>query len=150
MDNPSLSAAIVAEWGAALERAVEEAAATLLTADRDGIEQQLQDLSRRVLGPVVEQPVALRATAQPVEAPACPQCGAALRLVDSARDRHLQGLVGEYRLVRAYWPCAPCGQGAAPLDAALGIGPGALSPGLSRVACRLGIEEAFAPAAELL
>jgi hypothetical protein len=150
MDSPSLSETIVAEWGAAFVRAVGEAAPTLVTADLDGIEQHLQDLSRRVLGRVVEQTVATRAAAQPLDAPACPQCGAPLRLVDKERERHLQGLVGEYRLVRAYWHCAPCGQGHAPLDAALGIGPGALSPGLSRVACRLGIEEAFAPAAEIL
>ena len=80
----------------------------------------------------------------------CPRCTQPLRLVDAARARHLQGLVGEYALVRAYYHCAACSQGDAPLDAELGLGPGALSPGLSRVACRLGIEEAFAPAAEVL
>jgi hypothetical protein len=70
--------------------------------------------------------------------------------VEAARARHLQGLVGEYTLRRPYWHCPPCQQGAAPLDALLGIGAGALSPGLCRVACRLGIEEAFAPAAAIL
>jgi hypothetical protein len=150
MDSPRLSDAIVAEWGAAFVRAVGEVAPTLVTADLDGIERQLQDGSRRVLGRVVEQTVATRAAVPPLHAPSCPQCGASLRLVDQARERHLQGLVGEYRLVRAYWHCAPCGQGHAPLDEALGIGPGALSPGLGRVACRLGIEDAFAPAAEIL
>jgi hypothetical protein len=36
------------------------------------------------------------------------------------------------------------------LDERLGIGPGALSPGLARVACRVGIEAAFGSAAEIL
>jgi hypothetical protein len=95
MDSPRLSEAIVAEWGAAFVRAVGEVAPTLVTADLDGIERQLQDVSRRVLGRVVEQTVATRAAAQPLHSPSCPQCGASLRLVDKARERHLQGLVGE-------------------------------------------------------
>jgi hypothetical protein len=122
----------------------------LVTADLDGIEQQLQDLSRRVLGRVVEHTVAAIAAAQPVTRPACPQCARPLRLADPARARHLQGLVGEYTVVRPYWHCAACRRGTAPLDEHLGLGAGALSPGLSRVACRLGIEAAFAPTADAL
>jgi hypothetical protein len=150
MDRASLSDAIVEELGAVFVQALRAAGPGLVAADLDGIEQQLQALSRAVLGPVVEQTVAAIAAAQPAEPPRCAQCQQPLRLVEAARARHLQGLVGEYTLRRPYWHCPPCQQGAAPLAALLGIGAGALSPGLCRVACRLGIEEAFAPAAEIL
>jgi hypothetical protein len=150
MDSKPLSATIVQELGTHFVQALAEAGPRLVTADLDGMERQVQELGRRVLGQVVEQAVAAVAAAQPLHPPPCPQCQVPMRLVDEARARHLQGLVGEYRLVRPYWHCAPCHQGHAPLDEALGLGPGALSPGLSRVACRLGIEEAFAPAAEIL
>ena len=53
--------------------------------------------------------------------------------------RHLQGLVGDYTLHRAYYQCAGCGQGHAPLDARLGLGAGTLSPGLLRVASQAGL-----------
>ena len=122
----------------------------LVAADLDGMEQPGQAVGRRVLARVVEQSVAVVAAGRPQSPPVCPQCQGPTRLVDKARARHLQGLVGEYCLVRPYWHCAPCHQGYAPLDDVLGLGAGALSPGLSRVACRLGIEKAFAPAADIL
>ena len=150
MDSIPLSDAIVEELGAEFVRALRTAWPTLISTDLDGIEQQLQEIGRRVLGPVAEQTVAAMAAAQPAAPPPCPRCEQPLRLVEPARARHLQGLVGEYTLRRPYWHCAPCHQGAAPLDAVLGLGAGALSPGLGRVACRLGIEDAFAPAAEIL
>jgi hypothetical protein len=150
MDSGTLSEAIVQELGAHFVQALRQAGPTLVTTDLDGMEQQVQDVGRRVLARVVEQAVATVAAAPPLSPPACPQCQAPMQRVDEARERHLQGLVGEYRLVRPYWHCAACHQGRVPLDEVLGIGPGALSPGLSRVACRLGIEEAFAPAADIL
>jgi hypothetical protein len=150
MDRATLSDSIVEELGAVFVRALRAAAPALVATDLDGIEQQLQGLSRAVLGPVAEQTVAAIAAAQPSAPPRCAQCQQPMRLVEQARARHLQGLVGEYTLRRPYWHCAPCHQGAAPLDEVLGIGAGALSPGLCRVACRLGIEEAFGPGAEIL
>jgi len=41
-------------------------------------------------------------------------------------------------------------EGAVPIDEQLGLGTGALSPGLERVACRLGISDSFAEAADCL
>jgi hypothetical protein len=145
-----LSDAIVEELGAYFVSGLRQAAPALLTADLDGIEQQLQELSRRVLGRVVEHTVAAITAVQPPVPPPCPQCAGPMRLIDRARARHLQGLVGEYTLRRPYWHCARCHRGVAPLDEHLGLGAGALSPGLSRVACRLGIEDAFAPATDVL
>jgi hypothetical protein len=59
-------------------------------------------------------------------------------------------LVGDYQLVRAYYYCDRCSEGCIPLDERLGIGAGGFSPGLARVACRLGIEKSFAEAADAL
>jgi hypothetical protein len=76
--------------------------------------------------------------------------GGPLRLVETARSRFVQGLVGDVQLRRPYYHCAACRQGWAPLDRAWGLGSGALSPELTRVACRDGIEGAFAVGADLL
>jgi hypothetical protein len=57
-------------------------------------------------------------------------------------------LVGDYELQRAYYWCAACKEGAAPLDEALGLGPGTVSPGLMRVVARATVETSFAPAVE--
>jgi len=72
------------------------------------------------------------------------------------------GLVGDYTLCRAYYWCAACKRGTAPLDAALGLGPGEVSPGLARVVAGLdrrsaaergqcpgvAVDATFTPAAE--
>src|SRR5437764_1877567 len=110
------------------------------------MEQQLWQGGRAVFGPVVERAAAAQAAG--LERGACPACGGRLQSVDQARTRHLQGLVGDYTLHRAYYQCAGCGQGHAPLDARLGLGAGTLSPGLLRVVCREGIEGGFADTAE--
>jgi len=64
------------------------------------------------------------------------------------RPRPLVGLVGDYTLHRAYYWCAVCKRGAVPLDEALGLGPGDVSPGLARVVARTAVDATFTPAAE--
>src|SRR4051795_8652 len=150
MDSVLLSDAIVEDLGRGFVRALRTAWPTLVSTDLDGIEQQLQEIGRQVLGPVAEQTVAAIAAAQPLVPPPCARCEQPMRLVEPARARQLQGLVGEYTLRRPYWHCASCHQGAAPLHERLGLGAGALSPGLCRVACRLGIADAFSPATGIL
>lgn len=130
--------------------ALSQAGSALLEKDLDGIEQGLQDLARRVLSEVVERVVQEIAAREDASVPRCPTCHQPMRLVDRERVRQLQGLVGDYALRRPYFVCTGCPQGCAPLDARLGIGPGALSPGLARVACRLGIEDSFGEAADAL
>ncbi len=66
-----------------------------------------------------------------------------MRLVDAQRLRDLPGLVGDYKITRAYFVCDGCHRGAAPLDERLGLGGGALSPGLVLVACWFGIDDSF-------
>jgi hypothetical protein len=150
VDRAELSEAIVRELGELFVSELVQAGPELVAADLDGIEQGLQRLSRRVLGRVVEAVVTTIAAGQAVGRPSCGPCQRAMRAVDPARPRALQGLVGEYRVRRAYFVCDRCGHGVAPLDERLGLGPGALSPGLARVACRVGIEEGFGTAADLL
>jgi hypothetical protein len=146
----ALSEAIVEELGELFVSELREAGAALVAADLDGIEQGLQEVSRRVLGRVVEAVVATIAAQSTGERPSCGTCQHPMRLVDRARSRALQGLVGEYRVQRAYFACDGCGHGVSPLDERLGIGRGALSPGLARVACRVGIEDGFGTAVDLL
>jgi len=149
MDRGELSAAMIQDLGQVFAQALGEAAPTLATADLDGIERWLQAVGRRVLGQVVEQALAARA-ALPRERPPCPACGGRLRLVEQARRRDLQGLVGDYTLRRSTYSCYGCGQGHAPLDVEVGLGAGALSPGLARVVCRGGIDDSFDDATDLL
>ena len=150
MDRADLSEAIVRELGELFISELEQAGPGLVAADLDGIERGLQEVSRRVLGRVVEAVVAAIAAGQSAERPICGTCQQPMRAVDLGRPRALQGLVGDYRVRRAYFACDRCGHGVAPLDERLGIGSGALSPGLARVACRVGIEDGFGTAADLL
>ena len=64
------------------------------------------------------------------------------------RPRPLVGLVGDYDLHRAYYWCTTCGQSSVPLDEALGLGPGTVSPGLLRVVARATVDATFTPAVE--
>jgi len=146
MDRADLSAAIIQEMGAVFMAALAKALPAVLEADLAEMEQQLRQVGRAVFGPVVERVAAVREAAE--ERGVCPGCGGRLHRVDQARRRSLQGLVGDYALYRAYYQCAACGQGHAPLDTRLGLGAGSLSPGLLRVVCREGIEGGFADTVE--
>jgi hypothetical protein len=150
MDSENLSGTIIEELGEIFTTALTRAWPTLVSANLDGIEQTLQDVSRQVLGRVVEAVVAAEAAGALTEVPRCPTCALPLRLVERQRERHLQGLVGDYPLRRPYFACGRCHHGQAPLDAQLGLGSGALSPGLARGAGRLGLEESFGEAAAAL
>ncbi len=93
-----------------------EAAPTELSvADLDGIERRLQVVGRAVLGEVVERVLALRAAGEGTARVPCPHCGGAMRRVDQARRRDIQGVVGDYTLHRAYDLCDACRRGQAPL-----------------------------------
>lgn len=150
MDRAELSDAIIDDLGHLFVRVLKQHAATLVASDFDGIEQCLQEVGRQVFGPVVERTIAAVAATQGAERPTCPACHCAMRLVDADRPRDLQGLVGDYRITRAYFVCDDCHRGAAPLDERLGLGGGALSPGLQRVACWLGIDDSFQDGADAL
>lgn len=150
MDRAELSDSIIQEMGQLFVQELRQRAPELVKADPDGIEQRLQRLGQRVLGRVVEETMAAMERGRAAESPSCSHCHRPMRLVDEARSRSLRELVGDYRLVRAYFSWDRCRQGVYPLDEQLGIGPGLFSPGLARVACRLGIEQPSPQVAEAL
>ncbi len=148
MDRVDLPEDSIHEVGLLCEAALRAAAAELSVADLDGIERRLQAVGRAVLGAVVERVLALRAACEGRECVPCPHCEGAMRRVDLARTRDIQGVVGDYTLHRVYDLCDACRRGQAPLDARIGLGPGTLSPALLRAVCRLGSEASYAEAME--
>jgi hypothetical protein len=135
---------------AALARALERAGAALLAGDLGQMERAVQGLLRPVGAAIVEAAVAVRSQQGGHGRRACGGCGRRQRLVGSARPRRVAGLVGDYCLQRPYYHCRRCKRGEAPLDALLGLGSEACSPGLAQVVCRLGIEASFAQAVDLV
>ena len=76
MDRAELSGEIVRQLAEMFAAEVGRAAPTLMRADLDGIERQMQVLGRRVFGQVVEHIVAARAAAElTIAAPDCADCG---------------------------------------------------------------------------
>jgi len=143
MDRTELSEDSIHEVGTLFEAALREAAGEMSTDDLAGLERRLQAVGRTVLGQVVERVLALRAAREGGERRPCPHCGGPMRRVDRARERHIQGVVGDDTIRRPYDLCDACRRGQAPLDARIGLGPGALSPTLARAVCRLSIETSF-------
>ena len=76
----------------------------------------------------------------------CP-CGAKARFVEY-REKQLRTLLGSMRIRRAYYHCAHCRQGKAPLDATLDVIATSFSPGLRRLSCRVGAKDSFAVGSE--
>src|SRR5437588_2881177 len=99
MDRSELSEAIIHDLSTLFEAEVRAAGPALLAADLDGMEQRVQQLSRRVCGALLERVLTVRAEV-PAARPPCPVCGGLWRLVEQARGRHLQGLTGDMTLRR--------------------------------------------------
>jgi hypothetical protein len=59
-------------------------------------------------------------------------------------------LVGEVELARPSFYCVPCGQGFAPLDAALGVAPGRKQFDVQQAAAKLATEGPYETAQALL
>jgi hypothetical protein len=144
-------------WVATLEQAaqaavvavVRQVAAGGLAQDLGLLERAVQAGLRTVGSVVVEGLVAAQSRLVATAPGRCRQCGGPLRAV-GLRPRTLVGLVGEYRLVRPYYACRACGVPSAPVDTALGMGAGVLSPGVARLAAYEGSRHSFAEAAAAL
>ena len=121
MDRTELSSAIIQEMQALVGEALEAVVPALLTVDLATLEQRVQQVGRVILGGLVERVAAGQAQGLPRPA-RCPDCHGPLKRRE--RPRPLVGLVGDYTLHRAYYWCAACRRGTAPLDAALGLGAG--------------------------
>jgi hypothetical protein len=149
-DRAARVAALVSELTTVLQTAVAEHLERWEQAELDMIEPQVQQVFRQLGGVLLGGLARLRVAAQAAQAPVCAQCHGPVRLVERARPRFLQGLVGDVTVRRPYYHCAACQVGTAPLDAAWGLSSGALTPALARVVCRAGIESAFGQAADLV
>jgi len=145
MDRTELPSAIIQEMQGVVGEALEAIVPEVLTADLATLEQRVQQVGRVILGELIERVAAGQAQGLPRPA-RCPTCQGALKRRE--RPRPLVGLVGDYTLRRAYYWCAVCKRGAAPLDAALGLGLGDVSPGLARVVARVAVDATFTPAVE--
>jgi len=143
MDRTELSSAIIQEMQAVVGEALATMVPELLTADLATLEQRVQQVGRVILGGLIERVAAGHAQGLPRPA-RCPVCKGVLKRRERARS--LVGLVGDDTLCRAYYWCAACKQGAAPLDTALGLGAGTVSPGLTRVVARVAVDATFTPA----
>ena len=99
MDRTALSKAIIAEMEAVVRAGLEETVPALLDADLATMEQRVQQLGRVIFGRLIEVVAVQRDRGAP-QPLVCPGCGGALRR--RARPRHLQGVVGDYRLQRTY------------------------------------------------
>ena len=147
MDRTELSSAIIQEMQVLVGDALAAVVPALLTVDLATLEQQVQQVGRVILGGLVERVAAGQGQGLPRPA-RCPDCHGPLKRRE--RPRPLVGLVGDYTLHRAYYWCAACKRGTAPLDAALGLGPGDVSPGLARVVARAAVDATFTPAVDLM
>jgi len=145
MDRADLSSAIIQEMqgvgGAALETVVPE----MLTADLATLEQQAQAVGRVILGGLIERVARGHAPALPHPV-RCAACGGRVKRQERSRPR--VGLVGDDDLHRTSYWCTACGQSVVPLDEALGLGLGTVSPGLLRVVARATVDATFTLAVE--
>jgi hypothetical protein len=79
----------------------------------------------------------------------CPHCRESARFVEY-RPRTIQGLVGTFRLDRAYYHCRSCGRGIVPWDEVLRLSSQALSPGASEAICVAGAVDSFGESADVV
>jgi len=145
MNRADLSSASLQAMQSLVGEALEAVVPEMLTADLATLERQTQQVGRAILGGLIERVAAGHAQMLPRLA-RCAKCGGTVKRWE--RPRPLVGLVGDYTLRRTYYWCAVCKRGEAPLDAALGLGPGDISPGLTRVVARAAVDATFMPAAE--
>ncbi len=104
-----------------------------------------QELTGQLSTALIEQ--RYRAEQEQAHAP-CPQCGRQVA-ARGVVTRKVETLIGEVELARPYFYCVPCGQGFAPLDAALGVAPGRKQFDVQRAAAKLAAEVPYETAQAL-
>ncbi len=132
------------QWLDTLEEHVKEPNPTLEQLTR-AVWEARQELTGRLTEALVEQ--RYRAEQEQQYAP-CPQCGRGVAARGGV-TRTLETLVGEVELARSYFYCVPCGQGFAPVDAALGVAPGRKQFDMQQAAAKLTAEVPYETAQEL-
>jgi hypothetical protein len=104
-----------------------------------------QELTGQLTATLLEQRFAAEQAQR--QAP-CPQCGRVVQ-ARAVPTRTVETLVGKVEVARPYFYCLPCGQGFAPLEAALGLAAGRQQFDLQRAAARLTTEVPYETAREL-
>lgn len=82
------------------------------------------------------------------EPPLCPNGHG--RMECAQRDRQMEGVLGPFQYRRGSFRCLACRQTLALADQALGIGPGRLTPGLSRIVALHAVQDPFGHAARTI
>jgi uncharacterized protein UPF0236 len=135
----------VDHWLDALEEQVKEPKPTL-----EQLTRAVWELRQELTGSVTEALLEQRWRAEQAQTSApCPCCGHAIA-ARGVVSRRLETVVGKVELARPYFYCVPCGQGFAPLDAALGVAPGRTQFDVQRAAAKLTAEVPYETACELL
>lgn len=137
---------MAAELGAEVEALIGEGAAATL--DFEAVETA----ARRGALAVAARAVARRLNADHTDyagAQVPCRCGHPARYAGRRAKTFLTAL-GAMRLERAYYHCAPCGQGFCPRDRALGLAGASLSPAVTRMVGTVAALVSFAESSELL
>jgi hypothetical protein len=100
MDRTQRAAQVVAEASAVLQAGVAAHLERWDQADLGTIERPLQGLLRRVSGALLGTLAARRTAAPASQRPVCARCGGRLRLLETARSRYVQPLVGAVQVCR--------------------------------------------------
>jgi hypothetical protein len=116
--------------------------------DLEGLEGLVRDGVLAIGARMLQAGVVARGTGQSGPRHPC-ACGSAADF-EGYRTKGVQTVVGWLVLRRAYYACPACGHGHCPLDTALGLSRDSLSPGVRRLAGRLGALLPFAEAARTL
>ena len=146
--TPETFVTMMTERMAALARTLSDwvqAEARPLQEIEEQLVRVLHDLGQTMLAGLCQ----LAAPSRPAPAVACP-CGATARYV-RMRPATVTTVLGTMTITRAYYACAACRQGQAPLDAQLQVAAGGLSAGLTELLALLGAtQDSFAQATEVL
>jgi len=141
--RPAVLEEALAELAHLLARVSEAAEGDLAAAER-AVREGVLGIGARVLA------AGLAARGAGKAGPRAPcACGRGATF-EGYRRKEVQTLVGWVAVRRAYYHCAHCGRGWAPLDAALGLARDSHSPGVRRLASRFGALLPFGQAAATL
>ena len=144
MDD-STGSVVLAAVGAEVA-ALWEAVVSVEGSDLETAEGMVRDGVLAIGARLLEASVAARGTGKGGARIAC-GCGGDAGF-EGYRAKQVQTVVGWITIRRAYYGCAACGHGRAPLDTALGLARDSHSPGVRRLACRFGARQPFAQAAD--
>jgi hypothetical protein len=119
-----------------------------LTDDVNQLERLLRDKALAIAAAALELRLSRRRLGY--EGPGRPcACGSVQKFVGH-RSKTVATLVGQVTFERAYYRCRACGESSLPYDERVGLGQSAVSEGMGKAVCLCGVQEPFAPGAEML